>query len=394
MSLFNYNDDEVSLDELKLLIQNQTSEKRTIDYKLNLILDTDENKKEFLADVTSFANTDGGVIIYGMKEDNALPVELFGLKSDNKDILKGKIESIIRDGIEPKLNKISVVEIPTENEDKFVIVLKIPKSWSSPHLVWYKRSSKFFARNSSHGKYQLDVNEIRTHFLFSDANSQQIRNFRFDRISKIINGEAPITLISNPKFIMHIIPVSSFQLQNKIPTQKLISVMRNPGPLHDYKKLYNFEGLLFHNQFDIRFPAEKYIQVFRTGIIELLNADFTDVKENEKIIFGKRLEYFYINQLPVFFNLLKFFEIGFPIIILLSVVGIKNYKFDIQDRYGYFNANYPIKSENLLIPDMLLEEKSLSALDTQLKQIFDPIWNSAGFSGSIYYNASNKWTTK
>ena len=175
MSLYNLYDDSVKLEELNQLIIDQTSEKRTIDYKQTLELDGDEKKKEFLADIVSFANTNGGLIIYGMKEENGVPIELIGISSKNFDILKGRLESIIRDGIAPKLNIVTVIEVEIAEEIE-AIVIKIPKSFASPHLVSFKKSSKFYARNSSHGKYQLDISEIRANILATETIYESIRN--------------------------------------------------------------------------------------------------------------------------------------------------------------------------------------------------------------------------
>ena len=42
---------------------------KTIEYKAELHIDTGDDRKEFLADVTSFANSNGGDLIYGIQED-------------------------------------------------------------------------------------------------------------------------------------------------------------------------------------------------------------------------------------------------------------------------------------------------------------------------------------
>ena len=47
------------------LIENEVPEGRDLDYKRDINLD---DRKEFLFDLTSFANTTGGIIIYGVEE--------------------------------------------------------------------------------------------------------------------------------------------------------------------------------------------------------------------------------------------------------------------------------------------------------------------------------------
>ncbi|MFA6979634.1 MAG: ATP-binding protein [Ignavibacteriaceae bacterium] len=388
--MFNYNDDEVSLEELDLLIQNQTSEKRTIDYKLNLILDTDENKKEFLADIISFANTSGGIIIYGMREEKGIPIELIGITIENADLLKGRIESIIRDGISPKYSSANVVVISINDTHK-AIIIKIPKSWSAPHLIWYKRSSKFFARNSSHGKYQLEISEIRASILASEYLYEKIRNFRLDRISKIINHDTPVELLNEPQFVLHIIPMNSFSIQEKIDSNKFTALINTPNSLHDYRKEFNFDGFVFHNRFDQIHSADRYFQIFRNGIIELVNANFTDIEDNCKLISGKKFERFYIEEMSTWIDLLKFFGFTPPFVLLFSVLGIRGYKFRLNDNRFYQIANKPITTDNLLVHDILAESNFMDEHDKSLKIIFDPIWNACGFPGSLNYDAAVRW---
>jgi|WetSurMetagenome_2_1015567.scaffolds.fasta_scaffold32415_2 hypothetical protein len=79
-----------------------------------------------------------------------------------------------------------------------------------------KDHERFFARNSG-GKYALDVTEIRAAFMLSETRAEQIRNFRLDRIGKIISEETPIPLRNNPKVVLHIIPITAFD-----PTRTLL----------------------------------------------------------------------------------------------------------------------------------------------------------------------------
>lgn len=89
--------------------------------------------------------------------------------------------------------------------------------------------------------------------------------------------------------------------------------------------------------------------------------------------------------------MLKFLGFNFPLVLLFSVLGIKDYKFSLNNSDSYHIANKPIMMENLLVHDLLAEDKFMDELDKHLKNIFDPIWNACGFSGSLNYNASGEW---
>lgn len=90
--MFNVPINQVTEKELQELIDNQVREDKHLDYKEMLDVRQLSGKKEFCADVSSFANTDGGYLIYGMKKDTAdvgLSSEVCGLQLEDP----GKIET-------------------------------------------------------------------------------------------------------------------------------------------------------------------------------------------------------------------------------------------------------------------------------------------------------------
>ena len=97
--------DKITEEDLQDLIDNSVLERKTIEYKQSLPSNSDSAKKEFLADVSSFANASGGDLIYGIIEDRntGLPETLDGLAIDNVDQEILRLDSMIRDGIEPRL---------------------------------------------------------------------------------------------------------------------------------------------------------------------------------------------------------------------------------------------------------------------------------------------------
>ena len=71
------------------LVRNKVPETRTIEYKRELPGSTDSDKREFLADVSSFANTAGGDLLFGVAEMEGLPTKVIGVQSANQ--VQGKL---------------------------------------------------------------------------------------------------------------------------------------------------------------------------------------------------------------------------------------------------------------------------------------------------------------
>src|ERR1700740_2350525 len=90
-------------EDLLALITNAVGEGRTIDYKRELPGNSDADKKEFLADVSSFANTMRGDLVFGVDEVNGLPTQLTGFQTSNADTDLQRLESILASGLEPRI---------------------------------------------------------------------------------------------------------------------------------------------------------------------------------------------------------------------------------------------------------------------------------------------------
>src|SRR3954453_9360980 len=190
---------EVTFEDIKQLLANQVREGRTIDYKRDLPGDADSDKIRFLADISSFANTSGGDLVFGIDEAGGVPVTILGLGLEDPDQAAARLDSIIRNGLEPRLPSLSIKPVSTE-VGRWVIVLRIGQSWAAPHRVSLKDHSKFYGRNST-GKYPLDVGELRIAFTLSEAIADRIRNFRSERILKVVGDETPVPVLNGAKAI-------------------------------------------------------------------------------------------------------------------------------------------------------------------------------------------------
>lgn len=156
--IINKNIEDIEERDLEYLINNEIIETKLLDYKGRLPGSNDPDKKEFLADISSFANASGGDIIYGIDEDRSTGKPqgpLNGLIISNIDELKQRLENIIINGLEPQLPSYTYTIQPiTLSNSNYVVIIRILKSWLGPHRISFKTSHKFYSRNSS-GKYNL-----------------------------------------------------------------------------------------------------------------------------------------------------------------------------------------------------------------------------------------------
>jgi hypothetical protein len=372
--------------DLQELIDHQVAEKKTLEFKSKISLNTEKEKKEFLADVSSFANASGGHLIYGMEESNGIATKLPGLSGLDPDQEKLRLESLIRDGISPRIIGISTHSVDLKNGN-CAIVIYIPQSWTSPHMVVYQGTSRFFTRSSA-GKYQMDVQEIRQSFLASGNVSDKIRDFRLERLSRISMLDTPVPLAEGTKLVLHAIPLSAFQT---VPLIDLKQAARDiPRYMQDTGMFrYNLDGLVSFGVIPEN-GYSRYEQIFRNGVIEfvewqLLAMDNTIPELFERVIIENCKSILEFQQ-----------SLGFepPIFIFAAFLNVKNRKMGGNSmgfvQKAYFNKE--IDRNDLLLPEIIIDDySSTTNLSSILRPIFDACWNACGWPGSIHYDENGKY---
>ena len=179
--------------DLEELVCDAVSEGKFLEYKDRITIGTEAERKEFLADVFSFANSSGGDLVFGVVEHGGVATALKPVEAPDIDAVKLTLENIVRDGIAPRM-AVSIAAIPVRAGH--VLVLRIPASWGMPHMVTFKGHGRFYARNSA-GKYAPDVGELRYAFTATSGAEERAREFRSSRIATIITGNTPVGLISD-----------------------------------------------------------------------------------------------------------------------------------------------------------------------------------------------------
>src|SRR5215472_1906984 len=169
--------DQIDETQLQRLIDGRASERRDIEYKRAIYGNADKDYGEYLADISSFANTIGGDIIIGMNAKAGIPTSFEPLEIDpDAEILR--LENVARSGLQPRIYGFAIREILSATGG-FVLVVRIPRSYNQPHRIVRQGAGhhRFYARSSA-GKYEPNVDELRLLFGRAPQLSDRIRNFR------------------------------------------------------------------------------------------------------------------------------------------------------------------------------------------------------------------------
>ncbi len=381
---------EITEQDLQTLVAQKELEGKTIEYKQELPGNTDTDKKEFLADISSFSNSSGGDLIYGVVEDQGMPKALDGLDIGDFDQIKQRLENLVRDGIEPRIPSLNIQPVPLSNT-RTALVIRVPKSWSSPHRVRYQGHDKFYSRNST-GKYQLDVAELRIAFNLSETVTERIRNFRRDRISNIVANETPILLPDTAKMVLHLIPITAFSSVQSHELSKIASHSEKMSPMFSssgWSNRYNLDGFLTYA--DGGEQKHSYVQLFRNGIIEAVETSMLEPTEHGRLIPSLLYEQKLIHSLSNYLSVLETLTVEPPIFVFLALLGVKGYRMG-TNRFIHVYEDHVIDRDIILLPEITIENYQVIAEDV-LKPCFDSIWNACGFPSSLNYK-DGKWVGK
>lgn len=377
--------EDITLKDLEDLVKNSVSEKKTIEYKQSLPGNSDSDRKEFLADASSFANASGGDLIYGIVESGGVPIEIKGVTLKDADEEIRKYENIIRDGIAPRIN-ITVYVIKIDG-GKAVLIFRISNSWSRPHRVIFKGHDKFYSRNSA-GKYPLDVDELRSVFTLTQSLSENIRNFRVDRISQLNSNITPIPFYQEGKIVLHLIPFDSFNPGYKVDFSKITSAQLRPIYSSGWNHRINLEGILTYSG-GRRDKSHTYVQLYRNGIIEATEGLIISDREGQKFIPSVAYEKEIIEGLSDYLVVLKELEVYPPVAIFLTLLGAKGYRMSERPG-GWADEHYEIDRDILLLPESIIESYDVDPKNV-LKPIFDLIWNACGYEKSLNFDQDGNW---
>jgi predicted HTH transcriptional regulator len=135
--------EDYDIEFIQSLIDNGVEESVNIDFKASGALSKEEmKKKEISKDVSAFANSNGGIIVYGLSEKDH--------KADSFSFIDGNVytkewlEQIISTTIQRNIEGLKIFPIRNKGNIKETIyVVQVPESIDAPHI---NKDKKFYRR--------------------------------------------------------------------------------------------------------------------------------------------------------------------------------------------------------------------------------------------------------
>jgi hypothetical protein len=157
---------EFTQDDILEIISSKLEESINIEFKsAGALSHIQSMKKEISKDVSAFANSDGGLIFYGIEENNHVASSVSYI--DGNDFTKEWLENVITSTIQKRIENLKIIPVRFDDDmTKTVYVVKVPKSPNRPHI----NGDKKFYRRYNFQSVAMEEYEVRdSYFKISES---------------------------------------------------------------------------------------------------------------------------------------------------------------------------------------------------------------------------------
>ena len=280
------------------LIANGIEESMSLEFKHEGATEKKEEKRQEMAkDVSSFANSSGGIIIYGIEEKNNRASALSFI--DGNIFTKEALDQIIASRIHRRIQNIEIYPIRFAGDlKKTVYVVKIPESLFAPHMVgncYYKRQNfttvkmeEYEVRNSYYRSQKtvltidpLGFSTIRDSWNFTNFHIRNEGNV-MERFFKIEISIPQIAYIEFPYEANHLINMEKYRRYASEEDDVYVVVNNEPVFPGESVKVCTiaWQNLQLSNDKNITEKFRIKVKLYYTGGLEEKEFSYSAMKEN------------------------------------------------------------------------------------------------------------------
>jgi hypothetical protein len=197
---------EIVEQDIQNLVDDQIEESAHLDYKREVDFSS-SGKKELAKDISAFANSGGGVILYGIEEkknEHGIPVPVSPIHGIESSIDRERIENVALNSISPRV-QMSIKRIELSSDpSRSVLILLIPASLQAPHMLTKGGDNRYYKR-FNFSSVPMEEQEVR--FLFQKniqmrEETSRIEQSKDNCLRDLNNDGSPwLCMLSYPEII-------------------------------------------------------------------------------------------------------------------------------------------------------------------------------------------------
>lgn len=369
------------------LCTQQYSESQTLDFKQTLPALSDKEKSEFLKDVCALANSDGGDLVYGVKEVSGKASQISPITGEDADAAKRRLGQVLDAGIEPRLVGLQLIDVPVA-AGGYVLVVRVPASFNGPHRYTINGVGRFVMRNGTHTT-ELTYGQLRNAFDRTASLAERARNFRETRLKAIANRKTWRRVVEGPICVVHLIPIAAMNEAQKIDVSAL---SRNYTEFmfsgwNGGSRSTNLDGLVVY-------PGGKgpeataFTQIFRSGALEAVRSGALLIDPTQKAIPSATVSGFYREAIGKFLDASRKLGFSGPAIMGIALLGVGDYIWATPDPFEKPKADRP----DLVLPEVWIDHvEAVKDVDEVARPVLEMLWQAFDVEVCMMYDRTGKW---
>ncbi|MDN2669780.1 ATP-binding protein [Janthinobacterium sp. SUN026] len=384
-----------SIDEnyLRQLCEDACPESETLDFKRQLPSKADHDKTEISKDICALANSEGGVIIYGIDEKDGVASLICPITSETADSALRRIAQTTDSGIEPRVPSVRTRAIDVEGG--YVVVIRVEASYDGPHCVRSNSNRRFVMRNGT-TTTDMIYDQIRTGFTRTTALISKARRFASLRNIEIKEGRAALPLTDGALLVVHFTSLVTLAERAKVDMASLYSTgyqeLIDPNDGGGTRSL-NLDGLVIH---DWSGSSHGYRFVFRDGSMEavFLAGQVTEYggQQPQRILWGKEITQDLRTVTRQFLKVAKLLEMNGAAILQCSIVNATNYKLGTGNTWA--EVSKPGDRGFYELPPEWIDSIENAEVDKVIAPVLHTLWQSFGRSTCPHFDGNGDYIFK
>jgi hypothetical protein len=185
---------------------------------------------------------------------------------------------------------------------------------------------------------------------------------------------------------VHVIPFSAEAAIGRVTIPLMESLLQELRPIVSgggWNPRYNYEGFATYSSRRNANEAFGYVQVFRTGALEVVDCTTVSDRGGERLIPGAAFEGRMFESVPQYIKVEQRLGLSPPLLITITLLGVRGYVMAENSDPKFNQYPQPIDRDELALPEIVVPGYEFEPR-TLLRPALDVLWHAAGWPGSPY----------